>query len=110
MFSFMHDETSNACHGAGCSDDIVTISNLVTSDVVDLGGILYTLTLLGFSADGPNNISNIFTSPEGHTNTATLYAQFTTVVTPLPAALPLFLTMLGGIGFLRWRRPKALAA
>ena len=27
--------------------------------------------------------------------------------TPLPAALPLFLTMLGGMGFLKWRRRKA---
>ena len=29
---------------------------------------------------------------------------------PLPAALPLFLSMLSGVGFLRWRRRKALSA
>ncbi len=29
---------------------------------------------------------------------------------PLPAALPLFLTMLGGIGLLRWKRRRAVAA
>lgn len=31
-------------------------------------------------------------------------------VTPLPAALPLFLTMLAGMGILRWRRNQAVAA
>ena len=37
--------------------------------------------------------------------------QFGTVSpTPLPAALPLFLTMLGGMGLLKWRRGKRQAA
>ena len=34
---------------------------------------------------------------------------FATAVTPIPAALPLFISALGGLGYLGWRRRKAAA-
>jgi hypothetical protein len=37
-------------------------------------------------------------------------ASYQTAVTPVPAALPLFATALGGLGVLRWRRRKPQAA
>ena len=107
-FSFAHNETPNVGY-PGCCNDIVTISDLVTSDTVTILNQLYTLTILGFSTDHGQTYTMEFSSPEGGSNSAELYAHFTTV-TPLPAALPLFLTMLGGLGWLKWRRSKALAA
>jgi hypothetical protein len=35
--------------------------------------------------------------------------SFATATTPLPAALPLFISALGGIGFVGWRRKRAAA-
>lgn len=107
QFSFMHDETPNI--GGGCCDDIVTISDITTSDTVQIGDLLFTLNILGFSNDNGASFSHIFESREKYKNSALLYAEFVQVV-PLPAALPLFLTILCGMGFLRWRARRAQTA
>lgn len=110
LFSFLHDETPNRCSPRpNCANDIVKISNLVTSDTFSIGDQLFTLSVLGFSTDGGVTISDMFSSREKHTNSAKLYAEFVSVV-PLPAALPLFLSMLAGMGFLRWWRKKTVSA
>lgn len=108
LFSFLHDETPNRCRPRpSCASDIVTISNLVSSDTFSIGDQLFTLSILGFSIDGGETILASFSSLEGLSNSAQLYAQFVAVV-PIPAALPLFLTMLFGMGALRWWRNRAI--
>ncbi len=113
QFSFLHDETPNSCSGVGCSDDIVDVGNLDTDDSFFLGGLWYTLNILGFSTDGGTTISNQFISPEGGTSTAGLYAIFAESVAPpevpIPAALPLFGTGLALMGFVSWRRKRKAA-
>lgn len=109
LFSFLHNETPNRCRPQpNCASDIVTISNLVTSDTFSVGDQLFTLSILGFSIDGGNTILTSFSSREGLSNSAALYAQFVSVV-PIPAALPLFLTMLAGMGALRWWRKRSIS-
>jgi hypothetical protein len=103
-FFFDHTETPNDCDTSpSCSDDIVTISNLTTSAFFESGDELYTLSIAGFSTDGGNTIGNIFSSPEGQFNTATLYGAFVRPV-PLPPAVLLFLSGLAALFMMAKRR------
>ncbi|MCP4071902.1 MAG: hypothetical protein GY742_09220 [Hyphomicrobiales bacterium] len=90
------------------------VGNLDTDDSFLLGGLWYTLNILGFSTDGGTTISNQFISPEHGTSTASLYAVFAESgappEVPIPAALPLFGTGLALMGFVCWRRKRKAAA
>ena len=81
-------------NAAGLAD----INNLLAGSIFDfaIGGNCSTCTLGQSIFSGSGNIDGV-----------QLELGFTPISpTPLPAALPLFVTMLGGMGFLKWRRGK----
>ena len=118
MFDFTHNETPNgddpcANGGAngvglnvnGCADMVsVTNNNLSEDFLVD--GLLYTIAIVGFKVGG--NIVTSFETIEEMTNTAQLIGRITVAEVPIPAAIPLFLSGIAGLGFAaRMRKKKA---
>jgi hypothetical protein len=77
------------------SQDSPTGSNQVTVDVI---GFIDDLNLLEF------------TNPQGGGFINSSIDLTPADATPLPAALPLFVTGLGALGLVRWRRKKKAAA
>lgn len=106
VFSFLHNETTNGCSPLPtCANDIVSFSNLVSSDSFNVNGVDYTLTLLGFMQGGV--FTEFFSTIENQTNTAQLIASFTAVLpvsVPEPATLLLFGAALAGLGMARRRQ------
>lgn len=89
-FNFNHDETTNSGPN-NCCNDLVSISNLVTSDVFNIGGDNYTLDLSGFSQNG--HLVDTFSTVEGLANRAQLIGRFEVahlVSVPEPTSLMLF--------------------
>ena len=87
--------------------------------VVAYGGALFSDTFLSITVDNPvsgsvadqYNALNNGNSYAGYPTAGYWTASIPTVsTTPLPAALPLFATGLGGLGFLSWRRRKKAQA
>lgn len=89
--------------------DYELVLNLITSDagtsLLSLAGLPATPTeliaMLGGTAPSASGHFNI----DGYGGVEFDIAF--TAVTPIPAALPLFATALGGLGFMTWRRRKA---
>jgi hypothetical protein len=83
-FHFSHNETPNATGTSPADDDIVTVSSVNLNQFITVGGDVYFFNLLGFSTNGGVTISNVFSSPEGGSNSATLYG----IVTDSPRVVP----------------------
>lgn len=102
-FSFLHNETTNACDTAAdpdCANDLVSFSSLETSDSFFVDGIEYTLDLIGFSVDGV--FTTEFSTIEGQINTAQLLGTFTTTESvPAPPAFVLLALGLVGVALSR---------
>jgi hypothetical protein len=121
LFDFDHNETPNGANpcadgGAngigvnvnGCADK-VTISYNALSEDFTIGSIVYTLLFTGFSTDGGTTVSTGFWTKEQSGNPADLFAKVVTredalSTVPVPAALPLLLSGLAGLGFFGRRR------
>ncbi len=99
VFHFDHNETPNVepCptpSGNNPCDDIVTISAVTLNSLIQVGTDQFFFNLLGFSTDGGATIGSQFLSPEGGSNSATLYGVVTSQplvvgAVPEPASLVL---------------------
>lgn len=101
-FSFLHDETTNACEPQPeCANDLVSFTSMTTSDSFFVGGIEYTLDLIGFSVDGA--FMTEFSTLEGQSNTAQLLGTFI-ATNSVPAPPAFVLLALGLISVVASRR------
>ncbi|WP_334189123.1 THxN family PEP-CTERM protein [Noviherbaspirillum sp.] len=106
-FRFLIDETPNQAPctypsppNNPCADRI-TFQNLDLTSLFTVGGLPFTLQLLGFSDNGVN-LANSFISQEGSTNTIGLYARFTAPrQVPEPSSVALIGIALMGLLMLR---------
>jgi len=131
VFKFSHDETVNETDVFGnpdldaCDtppqvsnvpcDDLVTLDPVGGVDeVVVVGDVEYTFTLLGF-AENENGVpgdfnpfgSLLFATTEGQANETDLWFSYSVNVVPLPAAGWLLLAGIGGLAAVGRRRKKA---
>ena len=103
-FQFLHNETPNSCSPQpSCANDIVSFTNLNTSDTFVVDGVTYTLELTGFSIGGVT--TNEFSTVEGQNNVAQLEGVFRTPTTvPEPASIALLGMGLFGLGLAKKRK------
>jgi hypothetical protein len=117
VFDFDHWETNNgavpcanpaADNSNGCADR-VKVSYSSTSESFKVGDIDYTLLITGFQTSPGGSVLSEFWTKEEANNKAGLYAVVTSTkdaqsTVPVPAALPLLLSGLAGLGFVGRRR------
>lgn len=102
VLSFTHNETPNA---GPCSVGVVPCPDLVSvtyvellSQEINVGGLIYIFSILGFSPTGTEGtFSNMFVSPEFGTNSSTLWAVVSGGEPDVPEVPePASLVLLGG--------------
>lgn len=108
-FGFSIVNTPNNTGNPVLDGDLVAVLNSgISPTTFTYDGTLYTLQLLGFSSDGGTTIRNDFSSPEGSTANADVYARITTDVAPVPEPGTIMLLGAGliGLGIYGRRRMK----
>lgn len=103
-FPFAIDETNNKppcaetpVPATNYCPDIITFSSATSSQVFTIGGVKYTLDLMGFGPDA-GHILNNFITQEGQENPTTLWARIDTASVPEPNAFLLMLLGLVALG------------
>jgi hypothetical protein len=105
-FTFDINETPNT-PGPPASDDIISFPDSYASETFEIGGIDYTLQLLGFG-DDVANIMNDFTSPEGGTNATKLWGRVTASQNPeIPEPSTILLLGVGLLGLASYSRRRS---
>lgn len=114
VFSFSHNETNNTAPcdpiGATICPDVVSIVNAQDlTEIVNVGGQNFTLTIEGFQVGG--GIVTDFFTEENQSNSATLVASLSEPApVPLPAAGWLLLAAFGAPAAARKMRDRKTAA
>lgn len=105
-FDFSITNTPNTTRDPVLDGDIVTVAGAFSPTTFSFGGTTYTLQLLGFSNDAGGTIRTDFSSPEGSTAGADVYARITSRISPVPepGTLPLCGIGLGGVALFAGRR------
>jgi hypothetical protein len=84
--------------GGGTDDFLLLVKNFTSGNPI-LDALYYTETA---------SLSSVFYSETGFVHVDVIAQNVAT--TPIPAALPLFISALGGMGLIGWRRRKSAAA
>jgi len=98
VYTFLHNETPNVNLNIQnpINNDIVSfLNNTSSQQVVDIGGMDYALTLLGFSTTPGGTLVSQFSTTENKINSAQLFAEFTKVGVEVPE--PSTYMLLGGM-------------
>jgi len=93
---------SGNCGNPNCTRDQVKLKGTKSIGIFNVGGMEYSLDILGFMTNGQlKNVLHVFDNDQ---STASLIAQFTAVAIPEPGTFGL---LLGGFSALLWirRRP-----
>lgn len=79
QFTFAVNETANNYwpDGNTLNDDIISFPSSFSSETMTIGGVTYTLRLLGFGST-PGNLASQFRSSEGDVNSTLLWGKITT--------------------------------
>lgn len=94
---------------SGCGD-IMSVSGASTSDVITIDGQKFEMEIAGFMTPGASGPMDQFLLFENSVTSADLMITFHQVDeggvahAPIPGALPMFLSALGGLGAFRYRR------
>jgi hypothetical protein len=67
------------------------------------------VTIGGLTTDGSGNLNLMFAQGTSH-EASPIFDDVQISESPLPAALPLFASGLGALGFIGWRRKRKMAA
>lgn len=92
-FDFTIVNTPNATGNPVLDGDIVIVANSINPVIFSYANVNYILNVVGFSKDGGLTFTNDFSSPEGQTAGAGLYAMITASDQPVPE--PGTITLLG---------------
>lgn len=105
-FSILHNETPNST-GGSADNDIVTITNPIVNNPFNYNGQNYYFNLFGFSQDGGTTLTTMFSTTEGQSNTANLYARITEAPVPAVPEPSTMFFLGGGLACLAfWRRKR----
>jgi hypothetical protein len=108
-YDFSLTNTPNLSGNPVIDGDIVTVASTDSPETFTYQGIDYMLNLLGFSSDNGTTIRTDFSSPEGLSQTAQLYASIVAtqpVEVPEPGILSLLILGLSSMGSFALLRRK----